>query len=146
MSHAAILSKRATPRDRFAAMPRDYAGLVAMYPPRRVRRESDARRATAIIADLIGFDLTADQTDYVALLARLNEEWKRARPEFKRAAPHELVRLIIEEHGMTQSQMGEAIGVTRSGMSMILSGERELSKASIRRFCNRFAIDAGAML
>lgn len=50
-------------------MPKDYAALVAMYPPRPLHAEAD--EVEQIVNAMAGHDLTADQEDYLDLLSDL---------------------------------------------------------------------------
>ena len=59
--------------------------------------------------------------------------------------PIELLRSLMEEHGMNESGLGRLPG-DRSLGHRVLSGERELSKAHIRTLADHFALDPSALL
>ncbi|MCL5269776.1 MAG: transcriptional regulator [bacterium] len=56
--------------------------------------------------------------------------------------PIEHLRFLIEESGMTPSDLGRLLG-DRSLGYRVLNGERNLSKAHIRRLAEYFRIDPG---
>ena len=59
--------------------------------------------------------------------------------------PVELIRSLMEEHGMSESDLGRLLG-DRSLGHRILSGERELSKVHIRVLANHFSLNPAALL
>ena len=72
-------------KPKFAEMPKDYASLVAMYPPRPLHDDVDERNVEEIVNALAGHELTPDQEDYFDLLSDLllksqSERHPRSRP------------------------------------------------------------------
>ena len=65
--------------------------------------------------------------------------------ECGKLTPVELLRAMMAEHGMSESDLGRLLG-DRSLGHRILSGERELSKAHIRTLADHFALDPAAFL
>lgn len=127
-------------------LPRTYAKLVDLHAPRVIHDRAEA----GVVADLVGKLMllpgrTPDQTDYYDLLIKLYADWERKHPRPK-STPAEMIRYMMEEHDMTQAAMAEVMGISPGGMSLILSGERAVSKASAKRFAARFAISAAALL
>ena len=59
--------------------------------------------------------------------------------------PVELLRSLMTEHGMSESDLGRLLG-DRSLGHRILRGQRELSKAHIRILSEHFSLDAAAFL
>ena len=57
----------------------------------------------------------------------------------------ELVRSLMDEHGMSESDLGRLLG-DRSLGHRILSGERELSKTHIRTLAEHFSLNPAALL
>jgi antitoxin component HigA of HigAB toxin-antitoxin module len=66
-------------------LPRTYAGLVALLPPRPIHDDVDLANATQMIDRLAGFDLNADQEDYLEAIATFVEAYEKDRfPPFNR--------------------------------------------------------------
>ena len=59
--------------------------------------------------------------------------------------PVQLIRSLMEEHGMSESDLGRLLG-DRSLGHRILSGERELSKTHIRVLAKHFSLNPAALL
>ena len=54
----------------FQSLPKTYAGLVAVLPPRPIRDDIDLSNASEMIDRLAGFELNGDQEDYLEALSR----------------------------------------------------------------------------
>ena len=61
------------------------------------------------------------------------------------ATPLDVLRALLEEHGMNGSDLGRLLGNRQTGHA-ILSGQRRLSKRHIRILCERFRLSAEAFL
>jgi antitoxin component HigA of HigAB toxin-antitoxin module len=128
------------------ALPTTYGKLVAMHPPRVIHDAVEA----GVVVDLIGrlslvATPTRDQNDYRDLLMKLHADWMQRSPR-KRLTPAEFIRAMMEEHKMTQAAMAQVMGISPGGMSLILAGVRNVSKASARRFAAWFGVSADAVI
>ncbi|MBM4017558.1 MAG: transcriptional regulator [Planctomycetes bacterium] len=128
----------------FRRMPRDYAGLVRLFPPRPIHDKVDLENATEIIGALAGHNLTPDQEDYLDVLSDLVAKYEEAHSPVRRrrSTPLERLRYLVGEAGMTASDLGRMLGNRGLG-SLILRGRRQLSKAHIRILAEHFRLDAG---
>jgi len=131
----------------FKRLPRTYAGLVAMLPPRPIHDKVDYDNAVEMIDRLAGFDLTADQEDYLDALATFVEAYERDRfpPDDARLTPLAALKFLVAEHGMTASDLGRLLGNRALGAA-ILSGRRSLSKAHIKKLAGHFKVEPGLLL
>jgi antitoxin component HigA of HigAB toxin-antitoxin module len=128
-------------------LPRTYAGLVAMLAPRPVHDKADYDNAVEMIDRLAGFDLTADQEDYLDALSTFVEAYEHDRfpPDDARLAPLAALKFLVAEHGMTASDLGRLLGNRTTGAA-ILSGRRSLSKAHVRKLAEHFKVEPGLLL
>ncbi|MFT4178329.1 MAG: hypothetical protein QM612_02535 [Thermomonas sp.] len=60
------------------------------------------------------------------------------------AAPAQVVRFLMEQHNLTQSQLPE-IG-NQSVVSQVLAGKRQLNVRQITQLCRRFGVGAGLFI
>ncbi|GAB1406842.1 hypothetical protein MASR1M8_07610 [Thermomonas brevis] len=60
------------------------------------------------------------------------------------ATPTQAVKFLMEQHGLTQSQLPE-IG-NQSVVSQVLAGRRQLNVRQIARLCQRFGVGAGLFI
>ena len=128
-------------------IPESYAELVGLFMPRPLHDDVDYRNALATLDAMAGFEMNADQQDYFEAIATFVEKYEaehHAIDEMK-MTPVELLRSIIDEHGMTESGLGRLLG-DRSLGHRILTGQRELSKAHIRILAERFSLNPAALL
>src|SRR2546427_267985 len=112
--------------------PARYQDLVQVFMPRPLHDEIDYRNALAVLDSMAGFELNDDQEDYFDAIATFVEKYEAEHYAIeKKMRPAELIRSLMDEHGMTESDLGRLLG-DRSLGHRILSGERELSKTHIR--------------
>lgn len=128
----------------------DYLALVRRFPLRRIRAQAEHRRAIAIIDELMaeGDERLSDgQSDYLEALARFVTDYERdhALTALKNATPLEVLKHLMESRHMTPSQFGDVIG-SRSAATMILKGEREMSKPQIRTAAEHFNVSPALFL
>jgi len=128
-------------------IPRTYAELAGRFMPRPLRDRVDYRNALAALDSLAGFKLNADQEDFFDAVATFVERYEAERNDLCRAkmTPVQLLQSLLEEHGMTASELGRLLG-DRSLGHRILSGQRQLSKGHIRVLAEHFRLNAAALL
>ena len=71
--------------------------------------------------------------------------WRGFSPEAADMTPVELLRSLMDEHDMSESDLGRLLGYRSLG-HRILSGERELSKAHIRTLAKHFSLNPASVL
>jgi len=128
-------------------IPETYAELVKLFMPRPLHDEVDYRNAVSVLDAMAGFEMNADQEDYFVAISTFVEKYESQRHAIEGAklAPVELVRSLMDEHGMSESDLGRLLG-DRSLGHRILSGQRELSKTHIRILAEHFSLDPAALL
>ena len=128
-------------------IPASYAELVGLFMVRPLHDEVDYHNALAVLDAMAGFDMNPDQEDYFEAVATFVEKYEAER----HALPDpnltvvELLRGLLEEHGMSESDLGRLLGDRALG-HRILTGERELSKTHIRLLAEHFALNPAALL
>jgi HTH-type transcriptional regulator / antitoxin HigA len=118
-----------------------YRRLRRLVPLGIFRSEKDYRKAVAIldeILDEIGEDEEHPLADLAEALALFIHSYEEAHAKIPEAAAPELLKSLMKEHGLTQSDLPE-IG-SQGVVSEILSGARELNVRQIRRLAERFGV------
>ena len=82
-----------------------------------------------------------DYEDLFLTLADLIEAHDKRDYRFPDATPAQAVKFLMEQHGLTQSEVPE-IG-NQSVVSQVLAGRRHLNVRQISRLCERFGVGAG---
>ena len=128
-------------------IPDRYVELVGLLMPRPLHDEVDYRNALGVLDAMAGFEMNADQQDYFEAIATFVEKYEAEHHaiEQTKMKPVELLRSLMEEHGMSESDLGRLLG-DRSLGHRILTGQRELSKRHIRALAEHFSLDPAALL
>jgi len=128
-------------------IPATYAELAGLFVPRPLHDEMDYRSALNVLDAMAGFEMNLAQADYFEAISTFVEKYEAERHAIAAGnlAPVELLRALMDEHGMNASDLGRLLG-DRSLGHRILSGQRELSKAHIRTLADHFAVNPSAFL
>jgi antitoxin component HigA of HigAB toxin-antitoxin module len=122
--------------------------LMKALAPLAVRNDRDYRRIVKWIDKLAVLDKrTRDQDRFLETLTLLVEayEGKRQQIDVTGRTPLEVLKFLMEQHEMSGRELGRILGQAQLG-GKILRGERELSKAHIRRLCEYFKVRAELFL
>lgn len=125
-----------------------YMELVARFPLRPLRGEADYDAAVRVLDELAGRDdLDAGEADYLAALTRFVEDYDDGHytiglPEM---SPLDALNYLMQQRGLSRSDLGRILG-SASAASMVLNGQRELSKAQIAKLAAEFKVDAGLFI
>lgn len=137
--------KTATPT--FARLPKTYSGLVALHMPRPIHDKVAYDNAVEVVHALAGHKLNHDQDDYLAIMAKLVEDYESEKvPEPKPAKGIEALKFLLKENSLTADDLGEIIGVNRSIAYRILKGARNLTANHIKELAARFVVSADLFL
>ena len=118
-----------------------YRRLRRFVPLGVLRSEKDYRKALAMLDDIIdeiGQDEAHPLADLAEALALFIHSYEETHAKIREPMGPEALRLLMEEHGLTQSELPE-IG-SQGVVSEILSGERELNIRQIGRLAKRFGV------
>ena len=131
----------------FATLPKTYSGLVALHLPRPIHDKVAYDNAVEVVHALAGHKLNRDQDDYLALMAKLVEDYESENvPEPKPISGVETLKFLLSEHGLGAADFGEIIGVNRSVAYRILKGTRNLTAEHVKKLAARFAVSADLLL
>lgn len=119
----------------------EYSALLTKFPPRVIRTEKENEKYTEILYDLDrgSKSLTRAEKELAELLTLLIEDFEKKRYQLPHAEPLEVVRFLMDQHGLKQKELVDVFG-TPSIVSEVLSGKRELNKGHIKRLSERFHV------
>jgi HTH-type transcriptional regulator/antitoxin HigA len=128
-------------------IPRTYPELIQLFMPRPLHDAVDYRNAIAMLDAMAGFEMNSDQEDYFDAICTFVEKYEAEHHSLGdlKMTPLQLIRALMEEHNMSESDLGRLLG-DRSLGHRILNGQRELSKAHIRLLADHFALNPAALL
>jgi HTH-type transcriptional regulator / antitoxin HigA len=131
----------------FARLPKTYSDLVALHMPRPIHDQVAYDNAVEVVHALAGHKLNPDQDDYLALMAKLVEDYESENgPEPKAVKGIESLKFLLEENSLTADDLGNIIGVNRSIAYRILKGGRNLTAEHIKKLAARFAVSSDLFL
>lgn len=117
-----------------------YGRLLTEAAPRVIRNDNDLDRFTAL---LLGLDEklrpTAEERELAELLTLLIEQYEERRHAIPKARPVEVLRFLLEEHGLSAKDLWPLIG-SKGVTSEILNGKRNISLAAAAKLADRFHV------
>jgi antitoxin component HigA of HigAB toxin-antitoxin module len=122
----------------------------ALPMPRPIRTERQLEKATQLAFRLSeaaeSRRLNRDESDYLEVLLLLIERYEESRHSIRGLkVPLDRLKALVENAGLSASDLGRMLGNRALG-GKLLSGERELSKAHIRRLADHFRVEPGFFL
>jgi HTH-type transcriptional regulator/antitoxin HigA len=121
------------------------AKMIAKGAPRVIHDDAELEAYTNALFQLTALeDASPSEEEAIELLTLLVERYEQERYPIP-ADPVSVVRLLIEQHGLTQRDLIPQFG-TESAVSMFLSGKRNLTIEQVRRLCLRFKLPADVFI
>jgi len=119
----------------------EYGALLKKVPPKVIRTEKENEAYTEFLYELDQRSkrLTAAERELAELLTLLIEDFEEKRYRLPKAKPLDILRFLMEQHSLLQKDLVDVFG-TRSIVSEVLSGKRELNKEHIARLSARFHV------
>ena len=123
-----------------------YMELVRRFPLKTIKNDDEHEEATSVISELMGRDLDAGTGDYLdALLVLVNKYEDEHHAIDETMTPQQALRSSMESNVLSQADIGRIIG-SESAVSMLLKGDRDLSKTQIKKLADRFKVDASLFI
>jgi antitoxin component HigA of HigAB toxin-antitoxin module len=135
------------PRTIVKSGPDDYISLVRAFPLRRITSDAAHEQALRVSGRLLSLvrKLTRGESDYLdALVVLIQDYEQRKHQNFSTIGGLDLLKHLMGESGMTQRELAKLLGVGEGAASMILSGERDLTKFHIAVLSKHFAVGPAA--
>lgn len=130
-----------------ATAPTDYVALCGLYLPSPIHSKSEARAAAQVVESLAGHALSEGQEDYLQIVSHFLDEYdRRHESQLPEASPLDVLRMLVEERGMTGNDLSRVLGASRNLGAMILRGERRLTADHIRTLAAHFNVPAATLL
>lgn len=119
----------------------EYSRLLTKFSPKVIRTEKANEEYTEALYELDqrSARLTRAEKELAELLTLLIEDFESKRYKLPRAKPVEILRFLMDQHGLKQKDLVDVFG-TRSIVSEVLSGKRRLNREHIQRLSERFHV------
>jgi mRNA-degrading endonuclease HigB of HigAB toxin-antitoxin module/antitoxin component HigA of HigAB toxin-antitoxin module len=127
-----------------------YTGLVAAMAPRPLHDRVDYNNAVEIVGRLVGYDLNADQEDYLEAIMLFIEKYEAEHNEMqvniRRVSGRDVLRSLVVEHNMSGADLSRLLGGSRTLGAMILRGDRNITADHARKLGKHFKLDPGVFI
>ena len=117
-----------------------YMRLVRRFPLVVIRNEQQLDTALEIIDELLDrSNLTAEESDYLSILTEQVRHFEQRSYPALDLPPVELLKYLMECNGLRASDLAPLFG-SKSVLSEVLNGKRQLSKTHIANLAERFSL------
>ena len=120
---------------------RDVLGFSAIH------NAKDYKRASAVmdqLLDEIGEDENHPLADVLDYLGNQIAVYEAERTNIPDAEPREVLRFLMEQHGLAQSDLADCMPQSR--VSEILTGRRDISKELAKALAAKFEVSVGLFI
>lgn len=127
-------------------LPHTYYRLVEQLPLTHIRDDKQMAAAQAMIDQLLQSRLDKGAQEYLDALTDLVEVYEEERAPMPDASEAEVLRELMRSHGLSQARLAQAVGVSQSTLSAVLTGERSLTKGQVVTLARFFHVSPSAFL
>lgn len=99
----------------------------------------------SLLEELVFSEDSENRQDEIDLLTLLIETWDKNNNDIPHLDPVELIKSLMDDHGLKQTDLVEIAGVGKSTISEILNYKKRMSKNVIRNLANHFKIQQEAL-
>ena len=121
--------------------PQKYGRLLAKTRPSVIRTEEENERMLTLFRQLIakGSSLTPEEGELLKLIGRLIADFEEETYHLSDAAPHEILKELMDARGLKQSDIFRVLG-SKVRASEIINGKRAISKSQARTLAEFFNV------
>jgi HTH-type transcriptional regulator/antitoxin HigA len=124
-----------------------YLALIRRLPLRPIRTDAELNAASCIIDELTDRDdLTLAEFDYLDVLGDLVEKYETEHVELPHVSDAAMVRSLMEEKGVRQTDVVKGTGISKTVLSLVLSGKRDLTREHISALAKYFEVSPAVFL
>ncbi len=130
-------------------LPGRYGELVRLMPPQAIADDTQLENVIEMVDRLMAIpELTKGQALYLETLTQLVGvyEFKHHAIGTSGISGLDSLKYLLDENGMTGSDLARLLGLHASMGSKILKGERSLTADHLRKLADRFRVEASLFL
>lgn len=113
-----------------------------------IRNERDYERMKSLMEHLlqeVGEDENHKLADLLDVVGTLVEEYEDRMFPLEDASPRDVLKFLIEDHGLKQSDLKKEIG-SQGVVSEILAGDREINVRQAKALAKRFGVSPAVFI
>lgn len=123
-----------------------YLELIRELPLRSIRTESELDAAETMLHRLLEQRLDRGAKQYFDALTDLIEVYEDKAHPVPDATEAELLQMLLDSNGLSQTELGRQVGISQSTLSAVLSGVRSLTRDHVVTLARRFNLSPAAFL
>jgi HTH-type transcriptional regulator/antitoxin HigA len=124
-----------------------YLILIRQFPLRPIRSEKELDKAISVIDVLVDKEsLTQPEEDYLDVLSNLVHDYETEEHPLPSVSDAEMLRFLMENHGVTQAKLAQETQIAVSTLSEILAEKRRLNRSHIARLSRYFHVEPGVFM
>ena len=109
-----------------------YLSLIRRLPLRPIRTHAELDAAAGVIDELTDRDnLSSPESDYLDVLGDLVERYENEHVEMHHVSDAAMLRSLMEEKGVRQADVVWGTGISKTVLSLVLNGKRDLTREHI---------------
>ncbi len=118
-----------------------YGRLLSKTLPMIIKTEEENERAILLVGELLakGNKLAFEESALLELLGKLIADFEEKFYQPRDATPQEVLLELMNARGLKQTDLADVLG-SKSRVSEVLSGKRELSKSQIKSLSEFFKV------
>lgn len=129
-----------------SAMPDSYFELVKRFPLTHVRSLRHLGQAIALVDELLQKRLDRGAQEYLDALSDLIATYEDEHAPIPDASESDVLRELMRSSGHKQMALSKAVGISQSTLSVILNGEREMTKRHMIALAKFFNVPPSVFL
>jgi HTH-type transcriptional regulator/antitoxin HigA len=124
-----------------------YLPLIRRFPLRPIRSDAELDEASRVVDELTDRDdLSPTELDYLDVLGDLIEKYEDEHVELPEVSDSVMLRSLMEENGVKQVDVIRGTGISKTVLSLILSGKRKLTRKHLSVLVKYFGVSPSSFL
>ncbi|MDB5351289.1 MAG: higA [Planctomycetota bacterium] len=124
-----------------------YLALIRRFPLRPIRSDAELDAASEVVDDLTGRDdLSPAESDYLDVLGDLVEKYEDEHVEMPHVSDAAMLRSLMDEMGVKQVDIVRGTGISKTVLSLVLNGKRDLTREHIGVLSRYFGVNPSSFL
>jgi HTH-type transcriptional regulator/antitoxin HigA len=124
-----------------------YLTLIRRFPLRPIRSDAELDAASEVVDDLTDRDdLSPSESDYLDVLGDLVEKYEDEHVEMAHVSDAAMLRSLMDEMGVKQVDVVRGTGISKTVLSLVLNGKRDLTREHIGVLSKYFGVNPSSFL
>lgn len=130
-----------------AATMTSYYKLIRQFPLVQIKNEKHLDEATEVLHSLLGkAERDKGEEEYLSVLTDLIEAYEDEHYPIEGATPAEILGFLVEDRGLSQTELAKKTGIAQSTLSSLISGTRTPTAEHVVILAKFFHVGAEAFL